>query len=171
MSGTSVIKDVASEFMEEVYDGPKHDYTWFIGNDPDSGLLGTIGNLSAAEASVPLVKGGTTIAAHVEHLRWSLEKSNQYMRGDKPKMVWAESWCVREVDAEAWARLIEQLRGEYAAVAESMRKSGWQSAEQVKEVLALIPHAAYHLGAIRQMALAAKARRVQDYKSTRPPSP
>jgi hypothetical protein len=34
--------------------------------------------------------------------------------------------------------------------------NSWASDEQLKEVLALIPHAAYHLGAIRQMNLILK---------------
>ncbi len=159
--GTSVINEAASEFLEEAYEGPTHDYTWFIGNEPGSGLLGTIGGLSASEASTPIVEGGTTIAAHVEHLRWSLEKAKQYMRGEKPELRWAESWGVREVNEETWSRLRDRLRGEYASVVGSIRGAEWQSPGQVKEVLALIPHTAYHLGAIRQMALANKARKTR----------
>ncbi len=158
MVAADILNRVASEFIEEVYDGPKHDYTWFIGNEPGSGLLGTAAGLSAAEASTPLVEGGTTIAAHVVHLRWSLEKVNQLLRGEKPEMVWSESWRVRTVDEEAWVRLIGELRAEYSTAEESMKTRRWRSDEDVFEALALAPHAAYHLGAIRQMALAAKKR-------------
>ncbi len=153
-----MINDAAAEFFEEVYDGPKHSYTWFIGNDPGSGLLGTLSTLNAAEASTPLIEGGTTIAAHVEHLRWSLEKANKFMRGEKPEMVWSESWSVRVVDEASWVKMINQVREEYSSAVEQIKYAMWESEEQVLEVLALAPHAAYHLGAIRQMVLAVKKR-------------
>jgi hypothetical protein len=31
------------EFLEEVYDGPKHQYTWFINNDRTRGYSGQQG--------------------------------------------------------------------------------------------------------------------------------
>jgi hypothetical protein len=150
------INDVINEFLEEVYDGPKHEYTWFINNSPDSGLLGTIENMDSDEASTQITKNGTTIAAHIEHLRWTLEKTNSYLRGEKPAMIWSESWLVRKVNETEWETLIQQLRREYIVLEESVKKVKWASDEQLKEVLALIPHAAYHLGAIRQIALLTK---------------
>jgi len=142
------------EFLEEVYDGPKHQYTWFIGNAPGSGLLGTLRGLSADEASTPIVEEGTTVAAHVGHLRWTLLKVNSFLRGENPKWDWSESWAVRLVNKEEWASLIGSLDAEFRAVARSIRPGfTWSSDDQYREVLALIPHAAYHLGAVRQMAL------------------
>ena len=45
-------------------------------------------------------------------------------------------------------------------MAESLRLGfAWSSDDQFKEVLALVPHAAYHLGAVRQMALVIRAER------------
>jgi len=146
------------EFLEEVYGGPKHRYTWFIGNEPDSGLLGTIRGLSAGEASTPVVKGGTTVAAHIGHMRWTLQKANSLMHGENPKWEWSESWAVRRVDPEEWTSLIGSLEAEFRALVQSLRPGfTWSSDDQYKEVLALIPHAAYHLGAVRQMALVIRA--------------
>ncbi len=145
------------EFLEEVYDGPKHQYTWFINNAPDSGLLGTIRGMSAEEASTPVVEEGTTVAAHVGHLRWTLLKANSFIRGENPSWDWSESWKVRRVNPEEWVSLIGSLEAEFKAVVQSLRSDiTWHSEEQLKEVLALIPHASYHLGAIRQMALMIK---------------
>ena len=150
--------DAIIDFLEEVYDGPKHRYTWFIGNAPGSGLLGTLRGLSAEEASTPIVKEGTTIAAHVGHLLWTLQKVNSFMRGENPRWDWSESWAVRLVEPEAWASLIGSLEAESRAVAESLRPGfTWSSDDQYKEVLALVPHAAYHLGAVRQMTLVIRA--------------
>ena len=147
------------EFLEEVYDGPKHQYTWFIGNAPDSGLLGTARGLSAEEASTPVVEEGTTITAHIGHLRWTLLKANSFMRGENPAWDWSESWAVRRVDPEEWASLTGSLEAEFKALVQSLGSGfTWNSDEQYKEVLALIPHASYHLGAIRQMALIIRDR-------------
>ena len=151
------INDIIIEFLDEVYDGPSHPITWFINNDPESGLLGTVKKLTAEEASTPIIENGTTIAAHIEHLRWSLSKTNSLLCGESPTMNWSESWRVRRIDPENWMLLIEQLRIEYDQLVQWV-SSGVSSAydEQLKEVLALIPHAAYHLGAIRQMVLIVK---------------
>jgi hypothetical protein len=151
-----MINDVVREFLEEVYDGPKHGYTWFINNDPNSGLLGTIENMGSVEASTQIITNGTTIAAHIEHLRWTLEKTNAYLHGEKPVMIWSESWHVRNLNEKEWEILIQQLRREHIVLEESIKELKWASDEQLKEVLALIPHAAYHLGAIRQIALLTK---------------
>lgn len=131
------------EFLEEVYDGPKRQYTWFIGNAPGSGLLGTLRGLSAEEASTPIVEEGTTIAAHVGHLIWTLQKVNSFLRGENPTWDWSESWAVRLVDSEGWASLIGSLEAEFRAVVRSLRPGFmWGSDDQYREVLALIPHAA-----------------------------
>jgi len=147
------------EFLEEVYNGPKHKYTWFIGNEPDSGLLGTIRGITAVEASTSVVEEGTTVAAHIGHLRWTLLKVNSFIRDENPSWDWSESWAVRLVDPGEWASLISSLESEFRVLVQLIRSDiTWQSDEQYKEVLALIPHAAYHLGAIRQMALVIRER-------------
>ena len=143
------INDIIIEFLDEVYDGPSHPITWFINNDPESGLLGTVKKLTAEEASTPIIDNGTTIAAHVEHLRWSLNKTKSFLRGENPVMNWSESWRVRRIDPENWMLLIEQLRIEYDQLVQWLSSGvSLASDEQLKEVLALIPHAAYHLGEV-----------------------
>ena len=151
------INGVIIEFLSEAYDGPSHPHTWFINNDPESGILGTVKKLKAEEASTPIIENGTTIAAHIEHLRWSLNKTNSLLCGESPTMNWSESWRVRRVDSEEWMQLIEQLSGEFNRLVQSLSSGvSLASDEQLKEALALIPHAAYHLGAIRQMVLIIK---------------
>ena len=151
------INDIITEFLDEAYDGPSHPITWFINNDPESGLLGTVKKITAEEASTPIIENGTTIAAHVEHLRWSLNKTKSLLRGENPAMNWSESWRVRRIDPEDWMLLIEQLRIEYDQLVQWLSSGvSLDSDEQLKEVLALIPHAAYHMGAIRQMVLIVK---------------
>lgn len=145
------LKEGLLELFSEAYTGPNHAYTWFIGNDPDSGLFGTLAPLSAEKASRE-GPSGATIAAHTEHLRWSLALANAFARGEIPTGKWAESWSVREVDAEAWDDLRAALRREYDTLLEAMKQQeDFSDPQLLRGMLALIPHAAYHLGAIRQM--------------------
>lgn len=136
----------------EAYAGPPQAHSWFIDNGPDAGLFRTVAALTAAQASRSIVDGGTTVAAHVEHLRWSLALFNAIVRGEQPEIRWTESWTVRTVDQEAWEHLQAELRREY----ETLRTSFAAHAVALKPewlppTMAVVPHAAYHLGAIRQM--------------------
>lgn len=102
-------RSVLRELFGEAYTGPNQTYTWFIDNKPDSGILGTLSGLSAEDAAR---KGptGSTIAAHTEHLRWSLALANAFTRGENPTPSWAESWTITAVDASVWDTLCADLR-------------------------------------------------------------
>ena len=142
---------ILAELFSEAYTGPNHGYTWFIGNRPDSGILGTLENVSAEDAS-KMQPSGSTIAAHTEHLRWSLAVANAYTRGETPELKWAESWSVQTVDADAWAKLRAELKREYEALHRAVQSQREIAGEQMlTAMLAFTPHAAYHLGVIRQM--------------------
>jgi hypothetical protein len=152
----AIFKEALLELFSEAYTGPNHAYTWFIDNAPGSGLFGTLGALSAEEASRP-GPSGATIAAHAEHLRWSLALANAFARGEEPKVDWKESWTVRTVDAEAWESLRSELRQEYETLHAALSKQADFSDRQLLTgIMALVPHAAYHLGAIRQLRLFVK---------------
>lgn len=144
-------KESLLELLSEAYTGPNHAYTWFIGNEPGSGLFGTLEKLSA-EAASKEQPSGTTVAAHTEHLRWSLAHANAFARGEVPAGNWAESWSLRVVDAAAWDDLRAALRREFEALLEAIKQRGdFSDPQMLTGITALVPHAAYHLGAIRQM--------------------
>lgn len=154
MAGLPVeqVLGVVLELFSEAYEGASKPYTWFVDNRPDAGLFGTLAGISAAKASQAPVPGGSAIAAHTEHLRWSLALANEYRRGGTPTGSWKESWSVREVDEAAWVRLQADLRQEYEALRAGMPADvDWSQPEVLTGVMALAPHVAYHLGAIRQM--------------------
>ncbi len=139
------------ELLSEAYTGPTHAYTWFISNEPGSGILGTLENVSAENAS-SRQPSGTTLAAHTEHLRWSLAQANAFARGETPTETWAESWSVRTVDKAAWQTLRAELRGEFETLYAALQKQeDFSDPQTLTGIMALAPHAAYHLGAIRQM--------------------
>ena len=144
-------KESLLELLSEAYTGPNHAYTWFIGNEPGSGLFGTLDGLSAEDAS-RAQNHGSTVAAHTEHLRWSLAHANAFARGETPPGSWPESWSVREVDAGAWDDLRATLRREFEALLRAIeQQEDFSDPQMLTGIMALAPHAAYHLGAIRQM--------------------
>jgi hypothetical protein len=144
-----------TDLLEEVHvSAPNPRSTWMTSNEPDSGFLGTLSGITAEDASRAPAPGMNTIAAHAEHLRYSLSLANRAFRGENAYATadWAGSWRTQTVDAEAWERLREGLRGEHTRLLEAIRtRPEWTDPMIFQGSLALIGHAAYHLGAIRQL--------------------
>jgi hypothetical protein len=151
----SILTQALSALLTEAYDGPPDPHsTWFIDNEPDSGILGTLKSVSAAEASCSVDgsgKPGSTIAANVEHLRWSLANANGAMRGEMYKNNWDESWKLVAADQTGWDALRVALRSEYENLREAVQNAPDLQGDYLPGVMAFIPHAAFHLGILRQM--------------------
>ena len=153
METNEVIRAILTLFSE-AYAGPVDpSSTRFIDNEPDSGILGIIAGVSAGEASWSGSKNdpGTTIASHVEHLRWSLANANGALQGKAYSSSWKESWNTLAADDAGWKRLQEELREEFEMLHENIQKQKELPGEYLLGVMALVPHAAYHLGTIRQL--------------------
>ncbi len=153
MDTTAVIQSITTLFSEAYAGPPDPSSTWFIDNEPDSGILGIIAGVSAAEASWSSHKNdpGTTIAAHVEHLRWSLANANSALQGNPYQGNWKESWNTLDADEAEWERLKKELQIEFELLLENIHKQTDMPGDYLTGVMALIPHAAYHLGTIRQL--------------------
>ena len=152
MDTATVIKAIMTLFSE-AYEGPADaSATWFIDNEPNSGIFGLIAKVSAVEASWSTENNdpGTTIAAHVEHLRWSLANANRAMEGSQYQGNWKESWNTLQADETKWEQLRNELRAEFERVLMNLKKQTELPGDYLTGVMALIPHAAYHLGTIRQ---------------------
>ncbi len=150
----SMLTDSIITLLTEAYPGPPdHTATWFIDNDPDSGILGILRDVTAEEASKS-VDGtgnpGTTIASHVEHLHWSLANMNRAMSGGEFGR-WSESWNLKEANAAEWDRLRSELQKEFEILCRGLRNQTEIDPQYLTGGLALPAHAAYHLGNIRQM--------------------
>jgi hypothetical protein len=153
MENQSIIQSISTLFSE-AYAGPENPRsTWFIDNEPDSGILGLIKGVTAEEASWSSKKNdpGTTIAAHVEHLRWSLANANGALTGQPYNGRWSESWNTLQANEEQWSRLKAELEREYAQLNRNLQAQDELSGDTLTGVMALVPHAAYHLGTIRQL--------------------
>jgi hypothetical protein len=154
LTATDLLNSVVY-LLTEAYAGPPDpSSTWFIDNEPDSGILGIVTNVSAAEASTSVDgsgESGTTIAANVEHLRWSLSMMNAAIRGQTFEGKWEESWRLLKVDDASWDVLRNELRAEFETLRQGLQAQIDLPGEYLTGTLALLPHAAYHLGTIRQM--------------------
>jgi hypothetical protein len=152
---TSALLNSVAYLLTEAYAGPPNPAkTWFIDNEPDCGILGVISGVSAAEASTSVDgqgQAGSTIAAHVEHLRWSLAQFNAAIRGDAAEGRWEESWHLHTVDAAAWERLRAGVRAEFETLCAALQQQEHLPEEYLTGTLAALPHAALHLGMLRQM--------------------
>jgi hypothetical protein len=158
---TELIRSIV-DLLIEAYAGPPNPAeTWFIDNEPDSGILGILAGVSAAEASTPVDgKGdaGSTIAANAEHLRWSLANANAQIRNETYNPNWSDSWLLINADEVGWDRLRQELRSEFETLRDALQRLEDLPSEYFTGVLALIAHAAYHLGTIRQMLERVRAR-------------
>jgi len=144
------------ELLTEAYIGPpdENSPTWFNDNDPDAGIFGQIRNVTAAEASASADNTGnpgTTVASHIEHLRWSLANASGAMRGEPYQSNWKASWTVTSINGQQWDDLRQQLRHEFDTICGLIQQQGQLEGPFLNGLLALVPHAAYHLATIRQI--------------------
>jgi hypothetical protein len=150
----TTVLDSVVVLLTEAYAGPPNpDSTWFIDNEPDSGIFGLLEGVSAEEASFSVDgsgEAGSTIASHAEHLRWSLAMMNAAIRGE-PLGEWKESWRLRQADQARWDALRQELRAEFETLRHALGHQVELPEEYLTGTLTLLPHAAYHLGTIRQM--------------------
>ncbi len=150
--------------FDEGYVGPADSKgTWFVDNEPDCGFLGTVEKLSAKDASRGF--GEFSVAAHANHLRYSLELANRAFRGENPyaSADWKGSWNIREVDEGEWKKLKASLRREYedfrSAIAAGIK---WDDPLFLTGTLGQLAHGAWHLGAVRQLLSALKGLSPRD---------
>ena len=134
----------------------------FVLNGGDPGLLTSLDKLSASEASGSS-RGGATVAAHVDHLRYGLSLMNRWAEGENPFLDadWTAAWKTTTVNEAQWAELRQTLRDEverwYAALQTPREIKGIE----LDGVLGSVIHVAYHLGAIRQIAAAMRGPKAE----------
>ncbi|HEX8695918.1 MAG TPA: DinB family protein [Longimicrobium sp.] len=147
------------EVLAEGYEGPRDPrMTWFVENAADSGLFGTLRALSAGEASRAPGSGRRSVAAHAEHLRFSMDVLSRFIAGERVRPDWARSWAVETVDERGWEELRAALRGEYERLRRTVDEVRDWKELTLAAVAGALAHAAYHLGAVRQIALAVRGQ-------------
>src|SRR5688500_16845145 len=135
----------------------------YMTNRGDPGLLRSLDKLSATAAS-KLTANGSSIAAHVDHLRYGLSLMNRWAAGENPfdDADWSVSWRKTRVTAAEWKQLREDLAHEAHRWLDALRKGREIGESDLKSVIGSIAHLAYHVGAIRQIDLSARGPSAND---------
>ncbi|HET7233000.1 MAG TPA: DinB family protein [Longimicrobium sp.] len=149
-----MVMEAIGAILTEAYEGPPDPSgTWFVNNAADAGFFPTLDGLSADEASRAAAPGRSTVAAHAGHIRFGLEVSRRWVSGNRGPYDWHQSWAVSTVDEAAWAELRAGLRQEYAAFRRAIDEVHEWEESRFTGLLGNLAHAAYHLGAVKQMVL------------------
>ena len=137
-------------FSELVHGGPVAGA--YMLNAGDEGMLRALEPLSAAAASAP-TPTGSTIAAHVDHLRYGLSLMNRWSAGESPfrDADWSASWKRTTVTDDEWRALRQALRDEATRWLEALAVPRRVQGVELDGMIGSIGHFAYHLGAIRQI--------------------
>ena len=125
----------------------------YILNSGDVGLLRSLDKLSAAEASRSSL-GGATIAAHALHLAYGLGLNNRWAReGGNPfaDAKWDEAWKTSTVSDAEWKAIRETLAAEVQEWRDVLSRPRDVSDVELRGMIGVTAHTAYHLGAIRQI--------------------
>jgi len=124
----------------------------FMLNVGDRGLLRSLERVSAADASA-LTRSGSSIASHVDHVRYGLSLLNRWSRGENPfaDADWGAAWKKTSVTDAEWEALRIQLRDEAARWLTVLRTPRQVQDLELSGMIGSIAHLAYHVGAIRQI--------------------
>ncbi len=152
------------DMYRETFEGEvRPNWVWIVSGPAADSVLGTIDPLSAEQAYATASPDRKSIAAHVAHLKFTLELTLKRLHGENPTADWPASFQVGEPSPAAWQELQQGLRKAYADVLAFFDKlrdkpiAGWPPI-QVAGLAAMIGHNAYHLGAIRQLTLGVKGK-------------
>lgn len=148
----SLVHRALATVLGEILDGAAPDAGWLL-NRRDPGLLRSLDSLTAEQASAVPPGGSSSIAAHVDHLRYGLGLLNRWARGESPfaDADWKASWRRLEVSADEWKRLRGQLGEEARQWQDGFGAILQRGEDELTGAIASAAHLAYHLGAIRQI--------------------
>jgi len=147
-------KDIAgtlATLFSELVEGAPSAPAYML-NAGDQGLLRSLDKLSATTASSQTATG-SSIAAHVDHVRYGLSLMNRWSAGDDPfkDADWSASWKRTTVSEDEWRNLRADLRTEAMRWLSVLRTPRQVREVELNGIIGSIAHVGYHLGAIRQI--------------------
>lgn len=152
----AVFHRVLMNLLVEIFDGPPGSEA-FVLNPGDPGLLRQLDSLDCLAASTRSMPGKTTIAAHVDHVRYGLSLLNRWLGGEANPWAgadWNASWKRTSVNDEEWRTLRAELRRESEAWQKQIAKHTDWNDLSAAAALSSVAHTAYHFGAVRQIVAA-----------------
>jgi hypothetical protein len=148
MLPAEIIIDQLLAVFREGCEGPKNPWSYFTDSGPSAGLLGSLANVTADEASKATC--GSSIAAHVHHVIFAFNASAAWIRGDHSPRDWEESWSKKAVTDEEWAKMKADLQLTSDSLRQAITFHTEDSAHAFGGAVGAVAHLAYHLGAIKQ---------------------
>ena len=151
-------------FTEIVFGSPDPETPTFMLNRGDVGLLASLDRVSAEGASAT-PRGGASIAAHTEHLRYGLSILNRWASGEPSPWEaadWTLAWKKPSVSAAEWEALQQELRREAESWVKVLAAPPEMGSAAARWITGSIAHTAYHLGAIRQIDRASRGPTAED---------
>jgi len=151
MNTTEIAPSLVTLLSEIALGAPRGGSAYVL-NGGDPGLLASLDELSAEQASRSR-DGGATIAAHVDHVRYGLSLMNRWAAGENPfpEADWSAAWRTTAVDDARWAELRRALRDEVERWRAALHAPREVGPVELEGMIASIVHLAYHLGAVRQI--------------------
>ena len=148
---TAEISNALATLLGELVEGAPKEGGYML-NPGDEGLLRSLEKLPASDASAQTLTG-SSIAAHVDHLRYGLSLMNRWSGGESPfgSADWSASWRKTSVTEPEWKDRISELRAEAARWLAAVRQPREVDDVELNGMIGSIAHLAYHLGAIRQI--------------------
>ena len=148
---TREIAQTLATLLRELVDGPPKTGGYIL-NPGDEGLLRSLEKLSAADASAR-TPTGSSIAAHVDHVRYGFSLMYRWSQGENPfgSADWRDSWRKTVVSEQEWRQRIAELRAEAARWLGIVSQPRNVNEVELSGMIGSIAHLAYHLGAIRQI--------------------
>src|SRR5262245_55522779 len=109
------------QLLTETFEGPEPKGPSAFLNK-GTGLFQTIDEVSAETASTSARADGSTIAAHIEHIRFYVDVHYKLLLGSRNKIDWDRSWRIKAVTTAQWDTLRQDLRREYKTISEHLRR-------------------------------------------------
>ena len=144
-------KKSLADLLDETFNGikPEAKGTWYV--EKTDALLPLLGQLSAEQASRSVSPESSSIAAHCIHTAYYLKVALGNFEKKPFKADWDESWAVQVVDEARWEEARQDLALTYKTFRDSLPKFKLDKQEYATYAMANVAHAAFHLGAIRQL--------------------
>ncbi len=135
------LKTALLDSLSETFQGKTGEH-WF------EGLFPSLEPLNAVQVSQSV--HGNSIAAHLEHVCYTLEIGLLWLQAEKPSPDWVQSWTHQTVDDAAWQALQTRLGQQFSALTQWLEGCDLTN-RKITLLCDLNAHTAYHVGAIRQM--------------------
>jgi hypothetical protein len=142
---------VTTLFSETFYGVGNENGTWFNENAPESGLCGVLDRASAEAASKAPGPGRRSVVSHARHALTHIEHVTKLLRGEASKVDWKMSFEPGAATPGEWDELRRRMRASSRALLETLVGAPDDKPDMLESSIGSIAHAAYHLGAIRQV--------------------